>query len=98
MLATLRRRELARVAGQLSDQLGLSYVETRSGEPVESTLRRSVELASGKYALAEKSRKFTLTPWRPVLERHIGTQVSGVMRGDGISWAFGRQRSGPSVS
>jgi len=92
MLATLRRRELARVAGQLSDQLGLSYVETRSGEPVEGTLRRSVELASGKYAVIEKSREFTLVPWRPVLERHVGKQVSGIMRGDGISWTIGRQR------
>ena len=98
MLATLRRRELVRVAGQFSDQLGLAYVETRSGEPVEGTLRRSVELASGKYALVENSREFTLVPWRPVLERHVGKQVSGVMRGDGISWTIGRQRSGPSVS
>lgn len=92
MLATLRRRELARVAGQLSDQLGLAYVESRSGEPVKGTLRRSVELASGKYALVENSREFTLVPWRPVLERHVGKQVSGVMRGDGISWTIGRQR------
>ena len=98
MLLILRRRELARVAGQLSNQLGLAYVETRSGEPVEGTLRRSVELASGKYAVIEKSREFTLVPWRPVLERHIGKQVSGVMRGDGISWTIGRQRSGPSIS
>ena len=98
MLATLRRREVARVAGQLSDQLGLAYVETPSGEPVEGTLRRSVELASGKYALVENSREFTLVPWRPVLERHIGKQVSGVMRGDGISWTIGRQKSGPSIS
>ncbi len=92
MLATLRRRELTRVSGQLSEQLGLAYVETRHGEPVEGTLRRAVELASGKYAVIEKSREFTLVPWRPVLDRHIGQHVSGVMRGDSISWTIGRQR------
>ena len=92
MLDTLRRRELTRVAGQLSSEFGLAYAETRHGEPVEGTLRRSVELASGKYAVVEKSREFTLVPWRPVLDRHIGQQVSGVMRGDGISWTIGRQR------
>ncbi|WP_419739559.1 relaxase/mobilization nuclease RlxS [Ruegeria sp.] len=92
MLATLRRRELARVAGQLSDQLGLAYVDARQGEPVEGTLRRAVELANGKYAVIEKSREFTLVPWRPILERHIGQHVSGVIRGDGISWTIGRQR------
>ncbi|MDF1719177.1 MAG: DUF3363 domain-containing protein, partial [Minwuia sp.] len=92
MLDTLRRRELTRVSRQLSKQLGLAYVETRHGEPVEGTLRRAVELASGKYAVIEKSREFTLVPWRPVLDRHIGQHVSGVMRGDSISWTIGRQR------
>lgn len=92
MLAILRRRELARVAGQLSDELGLAYVETHPGEPIEGTLRRSLELASGKYAVIEKSREFTLVPWRPVMDRHIGQQVSGVMREGGVSWTIGRQR------
>nr|WP_281407913.1 DUF3363 domain-containing protein [Mesorhizobium sp. M8A.F.Ca.ET.161.01.1.1] len=98
MISILRQRELNRVAGQLSEGLGLSYVEARSGERVEGRLRRSVELASGKYAIVEKSREFTLVPWRPVLERHIGKEVSGIVSGEGISWTIGRQRSGPSVS
>lgn len=98
MLAVLRQRELIRVAGQLSEELGLPYAEARSGDRVEGTLRRSVQLASGKYALVEKSREFTLVPWRPVLERHLGKQVTGVMRGEGISWTVGRQRGGPGVS
>lgn len=92
MLATLQKRELTRIAGQLSDQLGLGYVETRSGDHVEGILRKSIELASGKLAVIEKSREFTLVPWRPVLDHHIGKQVSGIMRGDGISWTIGRQR------
>ncbi|OIR00512.1 hypothetical protein GALL_173850 [mine drainage metagenome] len=92
MLAILRRHELTRVAGQLSDQLGLAYVETRSGMPVEGTLRQSIDLASGKYAVVENAREFTLVPWRPVLEPHIGKAVSGIMRGDGISWTIGRGR------
>ncbi|SBV92701.1 conserved hypothetical protein [uncultured Alphaproteobacteria bacterium] len=98
MLATLRRRELTRVAGQLSEELGLAYVEARPGEPVEGTLRRSVQFASGKYALVENSREFTLVPWRPILERHVGKQVSGIMRDDGISWTIGRQRGGPNIT
>ena len=32
-----------------------------------------------------------------VLERQIGKPVAGIMRADGISWTFGRQRSGPSI-
>ncbi|WP_417813026.1 relaxase/mobilization nuclease RlxS [Thalassospira alkalitolerans] len=99
LIDTLRNRELTRVARQLSRELGLTYVETGSGERVEGTLRRSVELASSKYALIEKSREFTLVPWRAVLERQLGKQVSGIMcDGNTISWAIGRQRGGPSVS
>lgn len=92
LLATLRRRELARVAGQLSGELGLGYAEARNGERIEGIYRRPVELASGRYALIEKSREFTLVPWRPVLDRHIGKEVSGIMRGDAVNWTIGRQR------
>jgi type IV secretory pathway VirD2 relaxase len=98
MLATLRRRELLRVAGQLSDELGLGYVEMRPGQPVEGMLRHIVPLAGDKVAVIKRSRDFTLVPWRPVLDRHVGQQVAGIMRAEGISWAIGRQRSGPSVS
>lgn len=96
MLATLRRRELLRIAGQLSDELRLGYVEMRPGQPVEGVLRRIVPLAGDKVALIERSRDFTLVPWRPVLDRHVGQQVAGIMRAEGISWTVGRQRSGPS--
>ncbi|MGC4251641.1 MAG: DUF3363 domain-containing protein [Sphingobium sp.] len=98
LLAVLRRREMNRVAGQLSDELGLSYAEARPGQRIEGIYRRPVELASGRYALIEKSREFTLVPWRPVLDRHLEKQVSGIMRGDSIHWTIGRQRSGPSIS
>ncbi|MCT7378239.1 relaxase/mobilization nuclease RlxS [Chelativorans salis] len=98
MLIALNRRELNRIASQISKERGLTYVETRAGEMIEGRLHHCVELASGKYAVIERSREFTLVPWRPVLDRHIGKEVSGVMQREGISWTIGRQRSGPSVS
>lgn len=98
MLGILRRRELTRVADQLSGELGLEYSEVRSGERTEGVYRRSLDLASGRHAVIEKSREFTLVPWRPVLERSLGKQVSGIARGETISWTLGRQRSGPSPS
>ena len=97
LLSTLRRRELNRIAGQLSDQLGLAYAEAKPGERVDGVYRRPVELASGRYAIIEMSREFTLVPWRPVLDRHIDQPVSGIMRGESINWSIGRQRGGPSI-
>ncbi|HLG90330.1 MAG TPA: relaxase/mobilization nuclease RlxS [Alphaproteobacteria bacterium] len=97
MLRLLQRRELARAAGQLSEELGLRYIETRPNDRVEGVYRRRLDLASGRFAVIEKSREFRLVPWRPVLERNLDKHVSGVMRGDTISWTLGRQRNGPSI-
>ena len=98
MLAALQRRELLRVARQLSDKLGVPFAEAREGEAVQGRLVRAVEMTSGRHALIERSRDFTLVPWRSVLDRHVGKSVSGIMRDGGINWTLGRQRSGPSVS
>lgn len=98
MIAALQRCELLRVVGQLSDELGLAFTEAKPGERIEGTLVRAVDLAGGKQALIERSRDFTLVLWRPVLEPRVGQSVSGIMREGGISWSFGRQRSGPGIS
>ncbi|MEZ5655391.1 MAG: relaxase/mobilization nuclease RlxS [Sphingobium sp.] len=97
-LAMLQRRELLKVAEGLSEELGKEFVEAKSGERVEGRVARRIDMASGRFALIEKSREFTLLPWRQVLEKQIGKQASGIMREGGISWTFGRGRSGPEIS
>lgn len=98
IIAALQRRELLRVAGQLSHELGLPFAEVRPGDRIEGRFTRTVEMAGGRHALIERSHDFMLVPWRPVLERHVGKNVAGIMREAGINWSLGRQRSGPSVS
>ena len=98
MLAALQRRELLRVAEQVSNEFGKPFVETKLGDRIAGRLLRPIDMASGRHALVERSRDFTLVPWRPVLDRHVGKPVSGIMRDSGINWSFGRQRGGPSIS
>lgn len=98
MIDVLQRRELLRCAGALSDELGLDFEEAKVGALIEGIYRRPVELISGRFALIEKSREFTLVPWRPVLDRHVGKSVSGIVRKSGVSWTIGRSRAGPSLS
>lgn len=94
----LRQREIGTAAARLSRQLGLPFAEAAPGERVTGICRRRVDLSSGSFALVENSKEFTLVPWRPVLERQLGREVSGIMRDAGtISWTFGRQRSGPEI-
>jgi hypothetical protein len=52
----------------------------------------SAQLASGRFAMIDDGLGFSLVPWRPVIEKEIGREVVGVMRGDDISWQFGRKR------
>jgi type IV secretory pathway VirD2 relaxase len=98
LLHTLQRRELLRAAGQLSEGLGLPFVEARKGERIEGVMRSRIDLASGRYALIEKSKEFTLVPWRPELEKSLGQPLSGTVMDGGINWAIGRSRSSRSIS
>lgn len=97
-LILLQRRELLREGEALSSEIGKPYVEARVGERIEGKITRRIDLASGRFAVVEKSREFTLVPWRPVLENHIGKTGSGIMRAEGVSWHFGRGRSAPEIS
>jgi type IV secretory pathway VirD2 relaxase len=94
----LQRRELLRAGERLADDLGKSFVELKIGQHVEGRLSRRVDLIGGRFALVERSREFTLVPWRHVLEKRIGKQVRGVMRSDSVNWRFGQQRAGPEIA
>lgn len=97
MLATLQQRELLTIGKHISEELGKPFEEARQGDRIDGVLRRRIDLASGRFALIEKSREFSLVPWRPILERHIGKPVAGILRDGGVSWTIGKGRSAPSV-
>ena len=92
LLDTLARRELADTATQIASQTGLAYRPVEEGDPVSGIYRRRVDLASGRFALIEDGHQFLLVPWRPIVDRQLGREVSGAMRGGSISWNLGRDR------
>lgn len=97
LLGSLRQRELEGIGGRIAGQLGKRFEPTRIGERVEGVIAWRVDPESGPHALVERSRDFTLVPWRDVLERNLGKAASGIMRTDGINWQFRRGRSGSEV-
>lgn len=97
LLAALQRRELQRVVAALSTELDLPFTESRDGDEVAGIYRRRIDLAGGRFALIQRAHDMTLVPWRPVLDPRRGEAVIGIVRGDGISWSFGRGRQGPSI-
>ena len=96
LLATLRGRELNAAAREISAQTGMNYRPVVEGQRVSGIYRRSIQLASGRYALLADDIGFSLVPWKPVIEKNLGQSVSAVIQDNSVSWQLGRQR-GPSI-
>ncbi|VFR52402.1 Type IV secretory pathway, VirD2 components (relaxase) [plant metagenome] len=92
LLATLRGRDLAKAAQDIAAETGLEHQPVADGQRVAGVYRRSVMLASGRHAMLDDGKGFSLVPWRPVIELRLGQQIAATMRGSGASWEIGRQR------
>jgi type IV secretory pathway VirD2 relaxase len=90
LIGILARQEVERVGRQLAAERGLAFRPIREGQTVRGKLLGSAQLASGRFAMVDDGLEFSLVPWRPVLDKEIGRQVMGKMRGGGISWQLGR--------
>lgn len=97
LMATLRGRELATAARDIAADTGLEHRQVPDGQRVAGIYRRSILLASGRYAVLDDGMGFSLVPWKPVIEQRMGQQVAATVRGSSVSWEIGRQR-GPVVS
>ncbi|MGA0599208.1 DUF3363 domain-containing protein [Caulobacter sp. KR2-114] len=97
LLARLQAREVQGAGARLASEVGLPFAALAPGEEVSGVYRRRVQLASGAFALVERSQDFLLVPWRPVIEPQLGGTVRGVgMTGGGFDWRLGRDR-GPGI-
>lgn len=92
LLATLRDRDLAAAVKALEQQTGEKYRQLQDGEHATGIYRRSILLASGRFAMLDDGMGFTLVPWRPVAEQRLGQQVSTVMHGASATWQWRKQR------
>jgi type IV secretory pathway VirD2 relaxase len=90
LIGTLTRQEVERVGRQLAAERGLAFQPIREGQRVHGKLVGSAQLASGRFAMIDDGLGFSLAPWRPMLEKQMGRQVVGVMRGGVVSWRLGR--------
>ena len=92
LLATLRGRELAKTAQDIAADTGLEYRPATDGQHVSGIYRRSIMLASRRYAMLDNGMGFSLVPWKPAIEPRLGQSLAATMRGNEAFWEFGRQR------
>ncbi len=92
LLSRLRARELESAARKIAGETRLIHRAVADGQPVSGIFRRSVVLASGRFAMLDDGMGFSLVPWRPIIEGYLGQVVTAVTRGDHVSWNLSRQR------
>ncbi|WP_236213062.1 relaxase/mobilization nuclease and DUF3363 domain-containing protein [Metapseudomonas otitidis] len=86
LLAALRNRELSQTAREIAAETGLVYRPLHEGQRVAGIYRRSIMLASGRYAVLDDGKGFSLVPWKGVAERYLGQSVSVTISGPGATW------------
>jgi type IV secretory pathway VirD2 relaxase len=89
----LRERELTAIQTRLASELGKPH-QARGGIRVEGVFTGTVPTSQGKLAILDRGHAFELVPWRAVMDRQRGKEITGTWsrgRGD-ISWEIGRNR------
>lgn len=93
LVATLRERELSRVAANLTAATGVPRAEPEVGGALSGVYRRRIDLASGRFAMIDDGLGFQLAPWTRALDQKLGQEVRGTLTpGGGVDWALGRKR------
>ena len=83
----LKAMDFKEAGEALENQMGKPYASASGASHIEGVFKGMIERPSGKFAVIEKSREFTLVPWRPIMERRRGLSIMGrASRGGGISW------------
>ncbi|WP_084169043.1 DUF3363 domain-containing protein [Hellea balneolensis] len=83
----LKDMDVKEAGNALENQMGKPYASSSGASHIEGVFKGTIERPSGKFAVIEKSREFTLVPWRPIMERRRGLSIIGrASQGGGISW------------
>lgn len=93
VIAQLTQQDMTQAGNDLATRLGKPYTSAPTSGRVSGIYNGSIDRPSGRFAIVERAKDFTLVPWREVLERAQGKSVSGIIRGKSISWRFGRGQS-----
>ena len=66
-------------------ETGLAHRPLTDGERATGIYRRNVQLASGRFALLDDGKEFSLVPWKPVIEQRLGQMLAATPRGTGVA-------------
>ena len=96
-MRALTRNEVNHTLANHSATSGLQAAQLMDGERFEGDYTKPISLASGKYAVFENSKEFTLVPWRPSFEDVRGKEVTGKVTGSTIAWELAGRTKGLGI-
>ena len=96
-LRTLTRIEMSQAVDNHSAISGLQAAQLMDGERFEGAYTKPIALASGKYAIFENSKEFTLVPWRPSFEDVKDKSLAGKVTGSTIAWELAGRAKGLAI-
>jgi type IV secretory pathway VirD2 relaxase len=94
---SLLRSDLNDAATALVAELEKPYRSSPMSGAIKGHYLKSIDRPSGRFAVIERGRDFTLVPWRDVMDRRLGQSISGHIHRGKISWTVTRGRSLPSL-
>jgi len=92
-IAALQARDLGDAGAQIASQLDKTYRPAPGAGRIDGVYTQTINRPSGRFAIVEKSKEFSLVPWREVMDRNLGKSVTGIVRGNQISWTLTKGRS-----
>jgi type IV secretory pathway VirD2 relaxase len=93
LVQRLEARDIERAGSALAAARGREWRPAIAGNEFSGQLVGSTQLSSGRFAMIDDGLGFSLVPWRPALEQHVGRVISGVaMPGGDVNWSLGRSR------
>ena len=91
-LITLEQLDLRNASKSLTREYDKPYKPVTTNHKISGIYRKVIDRPSGKYAVIEKSKEFTLVPWRETMDRNLGKSVTGIAKGQMISWTLTKGR------
>jgi len=84
MLDELMRREVSKVGASLAKATGIEHVSVSEMGKSGVNISRSVRLASGRFAVLQKGKRFALVPWQQTMRMRKAMGI-GMEAGKGVS-------------
>jgi hypothetical protein len=94
LIQALAQIEVAQAGEAYARAAGGWFEAAEPGRTISGRYREKLQLDSGPFAVVElRGLGFALVPWRPVIEKHLGSEVTATLEvGGGVAWQVGRRR------